>query len=244
VAREHRDLLVEALARRPVLTAPQQVSVAIEDLVLDGTLRPGDRLPSVEDLSRRVRVSVPTAHQALRQLRAHDVLTVARGRKGGYRVAEDAVDAVGRVRGGAVLGRPAATWPEGYAELLEVREVQDVLAARVAAVKRTDEELAALEAVLAEGEPRDLELSFDQDLRFHRALALCTHNPRIVEFTTTTTLALRRFPRVTDLRPADVVAGLDDVLTAVRASDPEAAGDAMRRHLRRSADFFGARSSG
>jgi DNA-binding FadR family transcriptional regulator len=236
------DDLDAALARRPVLTAPQQVSVAIEDLILDGTLRPGDRLPTVEVLSRRVRVSAPTAHQALQALRDQSVLVVVRGRNGGYRVAADAVDAIGRVRGGAVLGRPAAPSAEHYEELLQVREVQDVLAARVAAARRTDDDLRELERLLPRPLgvlPDDLDHAFDLDLRFHRLVALSTHNPRIVAFTTATTLALRHFPRATDVRPADVVHALDAVLDAIALGDGEAAAEAMGRHLRRSGQYFG-----
>jgi DNA-binding FadR family transcriptional regulator len=240
----HDDAVEAALAWRPVLTAPQQIAAAIEDLILEGTLRPGDRLPNVEAASERFGVSLPTAQRGLRALREAGVLTVALGRNGGYRVAADAVEAIGRIRGGALLGRPPVpplTADVGYAQLLVVRRVQDVLAAQVAAGCRTDADLELLEAVVPAAEKigDDLEAAFDLDLRFHRAIALCTHNPLIVRFTTATTLALRRFSHTTEgLGARDVVFGLDAVADAVRARDADAAGDAMRRHLHRSADFF------
>jgi DNA-binding FadR family transcriptional regulator len=95
-----------------------------------------------------------------------------------------------------------------------------------------------LESVLDGPEPLDAEHAFTLDLRFHRALAWCTHNPLIVGFTGATAIALRRFPRSPELAPQEIVAELDAVAHAVGSRDGGAAAQAMRRHLRRSADFF------
>jgi DNA-binding FadR family transcriptional regulator len=224
------------------LTAPQQITVAIEDLVLEGTLRPGDRLPSVEVVAERFGVSVPTALGGLGALREAGVLTVTRGRGGGHRVAHGAVEAIGRVRADGVLGRPAGVMRERYAQLLQVREAQEGLTARVAATERTTRDLDDLLGVLGTVPrtlPADTEAAFDLDLRFHRALGLCTHNPLIIRFTMTTTLMLRSYSRATaELTPTDVLYALDEIAFAVERRDPDGAAAAMRRHLRRSAAFF------
>jgi GntR family transcriptional regulator, transcriptional repressor for pyruvate dehydrogenase complex len=231
-----------AVALPPVLTAPQQIAAAIEDLVLDGSLRPGDRLPSVEVTARRFGVAMPTAHQALRALTEASVLTVARGRNGGYRVAAEAMDAIGRARAGEVLGRPATDprLPDVYHQLYEVREVQDVLAARVAALHRTDEDLAALTAVLAvEADELSIDDALEVDLEFHLQLARCTRNPLIVRYTSATVLTLRRYRGDPEaVAPAEALAHLDEVLEAVRRQDATRAAEAMRRHLGRSSDFY------
>lgn len=232
----------EVLGHRVVLSAPQQICASIEELVLDGTLRAGDRLPRIDHMAERFGVSAPTAHRALHTLREAGILTATRGRNGGYRVTPAALDAIDARRGApaGALCAGSAIVPEtlGYAQLLEVRQVQDVLAARAAASHRTEADLGALEAVLAPGLPTDPEEAFALDLRFHRALAQCTHNPLIVGFTGATAVALRRFPRSRDLAPTDIVAGLDGVAHAIRGRDGNAAARAMRRHLRRSVDFF------
>ncbi|MCW3016970.1 MAG: GntR domain protein [Solirubrobacterales bacterium] len=228
------DYMSVTFGRRTVLSAPQQICASIEALVLDGTLRPGDRLPRVDLMAERFGVSAPTAHRALRSLREAGVLAATRGRNGGYRVTSAALDAID-AGGEEWLAVPTSV---GYAQLLEVREVQDVLTARAAAAKRTEADIDALEAVLPSTLPADPEVAFALDLRFHRSLAQCTHNPVIVGFTGATALALRRFPRSSELAPAEIVAELDGVASAIRRRDGNAAAQAMRRHLRRSADFF------
>ena len=62
-----------------VLTAPQQVAAAIKQEILEGALRPGDRLPSEEDLARLFGVSRPTVRAGLQSLCASHVLVVQRG---------------------------------------------------------------------------------------------------------------------------------------------------------------------
>lgn len=241
-SRYSADYMGEVLGHRVVLSAPQQICASIEELVLDGTLRAGDRLPRIDLMAERFGVSAPTAHRALHTLREAGILTATLGRNGGYRVTAAALDAIDAGRGGgraAGVGGPAPVPTDlEYAQLLEVRQVQDVLAARAAASHRTTEDLGALEAVLPSALPADPEEAFAIDLRFHRALAQCTHNPLIVGFTGATALALRRFPRSRDLAPTDIVAELDGVARAIRRHDGNAAATAMGRHLRRSVDFF------
>lgn len=228
-----------ALAQRRVLTAPQQICVSLEELILDGTLRPGDRLPRVDRMAESMCVCVPTANRALRAMREAGVLSVLRGRNGGYRVTEEAPRLLGSTRAGiGVQGHDGVTL-HCYRQMLEVREVQDAYAARAAAENRTEEDLAELSGLLPDALPEDLEQLFDLDQRFHRTLAQCTHNPLIIRLTGTTALALRRFSRTLGgLSPADILAGLDEVVCAVRGRDGSAAATAMRGHLRRSTEFF------
>lgn len=240
VTRCAADYLGDALAERPVLSAPQQLRARIEDLVLDGTLVPGDALPRVDEIADRFGVSVPTAQIALRGLRADGALTVSRGRHGGYRLTRDAI-AVARDGQRRAAARHGRTGPVDYAALHQLRASQDVLTARFAATQRTDRQLGALTSALpaAVGEPGDIEQAFALDLHFHRVLAECTRDAFLVRATRETVKAMRSFDRgASAVRPADVVAGLVGVVDAVDRRDPAAAAHAMRRHLRRSPEFF------
>jgi DNA-binding transcriptional regulator YhcF (GntR family) len=49
-------------------TLPQRVYTELRQLIEDGTLKPGDKLPSTQELARRWDASAPTIHKAMRQL--------------------------------------------------------------------------------------------------------------------------------------------------------------------------------
>src|SRR5579884_2014027 len=71
-----------------VLSAPQQVAAAVKRDILEGTLKPGDKLPPEDELVRLFGVSRPTIRAGLQELCAAQILTVQRGRNGGYRVGD------------------------------------------------------------------------------------------------------------------------------------------------------------
>src|SRR5262249_5116108 len=71
---------------QPVLSATRQIAAAIKHDILQGVLKPGDKLPSEDELARLFGVSRPTVRAGLQELRAAEILDVQRGPKGGYRV--------------------------------------------------------------------------------------------------------------------------------------------------------------
>jgi DNA-binding transcriptional ArsR family regulator len=69
------------LPARPVRSAPEQISSAVREWILDGTLSAGDRLPSEEQMATMFGVSRPTVREALRELRSAHLLSSSRGRR-------------------------------------------------------------------------------------------------------------------------------------------------------------------
>ncbi len=117
---------------RRVESAPEQIGRAVKEWILDGTLRPGDRLPTEEQMTTLFGVSRPTIREALRELRAAHVLTSGRGRTGGYRVAEVSVRTLGASVAEAIsLSLQMQTLT--YAQLFEVRVALELQAAGAAA---------------------------------------------------------------------------------------------------------------
>jgi GntR family transcriptional repressor for pyruvate dehydrogenase complex len=223
-----------------VLTLPEQIVASIRESILDGSLGPGDRLPSEQAMAAMFGCSRPTVREAMRTLRADHILTSARGRGGGYRVAELSLQALG-ASVGEVISLSLGMKTLDYAQLFAVRFDLELRSAATAATERTDADLEALRATL----PKDtadlpVEAALSADVSFHRALAEASHNPLLVGFAGATATAFRRFSEeVQEVDPPRVLDGTREVVEAVAAQDPEAAREAMRRHLAYFSRYFG-----
>jgi DNA-binding FadR family transcriptional regulator len=223
-----------------VQTLPQQIAASIRDSILDGSLGPGDRLPSEEGMAEMYGCSRPTVREALGTLRADGVLTSARGRGGGYRVAELSPAALGAAVG-EVISLSLGMKTLDYGQLFAVRFDLELRSAATAAQVRTDADLETLRAVLpADPDEIPVEAAIAADVAFHRALAEASHNPLLIGFAGATATAFRRFSEeVQEVDPPRVLDGLQEVVTAVAASDPDAAREAMRHHLAYFSRYFG-----
>ncbi len=222
-----------------VQTLPQQIAASIRESILDGSLGPGDRLPSEEAMAEMFGCSRPTVREALRTLRADDVLTAARGRGGGYRVAELSPATLG-ASVGEVISLSLETKALDYGQLFAVRFDLELRSAATAAQMRTAADLEALRATLPD-DPGALpvEAAIAADVAFHRALAEASHNPLLIGFAGATATAFRRFSEeVQGVDPPKVLDGTTQVVTAVAAQDPAAAREAMRAHLAYFSRYF------
>ena len=86
----------------------------VEELILQGVLRPGDRLPSERDLAKKVDVSRPILRDALKTLEERGLLATRHG--GGTFVA----DVIGTVFSDAVV-ELVRRHPPAIADYLEYR---------------------------------------------------------------------------------------------------------------------------
>ncbi|WP_321448996.1 FadR/GntR family transcriptional regulator [uncultured Cohaesibacter sp.] len=213
----------------------------IEQMIAERSLKPGDRLPTVQDLSRRLGVSLSVVREAIASLRAGGVLHTRRG--AGIFVAEpSAIDNRGLFFGDL-------SQISSVVEILELRLAVEVEAAGLAAERhsmaqesRIYEAYEAIEAVMELGGTGETE-----DSLFHIAIAEATNNRRFVDFLTQ--LGNAMIPR-NKLRPLPAshqehiayLAQLQDehrvILDAISGKDPEAARNAMRAHLSLSRDRY------
>lgn len=111
----------------------------IEKLILEGVLRPGERLLSERDLAERLSVSRPSLREALEMLVARGLLETGRG---GTFVAQFL----------SPLMKPLASLmqdkPEVAADYFEFRRIQEIHAARLAAERATDADRQAIRQCL------------------------------------------------------------------------------------------------
>jgi GntR family transcriptional regulator, transcriptional repressor for pyruvate dehydrogenase complex len=222
-----------------VLTAPQQVAAAIKREILEGVLKPGDRLPPEPELAHLFGVSRPTVRAGLHELCAAQILVVQRGRNGGYRVSDLSLDTLEtNVVEFISLSLVVRTLTPD--QFLDVRVWHEMLCAEMAARRRPPEALARLEQLCAQVEQTtDPRRAFELDLQFHRALAEATRNPLILSFEGAMIAVLHRL--ISDpgqTTPLQTLGGIAEIVDAVRLQDADEARAAMRRHLQASMNHF------
>ena len=228
-----------------ILSAPRQVAAAIKREILQGALKPGDRLPSEERLAELFGVSRPTVRAALQELSAAGTVVVRRGRGGGYRVSTFSLDTLTTAVTeylAVSLDVESLTPPQ----FLEVRRELELLSADAAARRCSAEHLERLEeldgrirAIIDGAVPQDARAAFELDLEFHRALAGAADNPLLVSFEGAMIVVLHHlFGSGVSVPPKRALGDVRDVIDAVRRRDPAAARDAMARHLTHSVDHL------
>lgn len=146
-----------------------QVVRQILDLVARGELADGQKLPAERVLASTLGVSRASIRQALTALEVMGVIEVRHG-SGIY---------VGSRSDPAVADMITAA--PGPLEILEARLVAEPGVARIAAARRTDDDIEAIETLVEEMRT-ELAMGLDgwqPDWGFHEAVALATHNPSL-----------------------------------------------------------------
>ncbi|WP_179775796.1 FadR/GntR family transcriptional regulator [Amycolatopsis endophytica] len=157
--------------------AYERIVEQIEQAVLTGRLRPGERLPGERDLMARFGVSRSTIREALRVLQAGGVI---RSRPGDPRGPE--VLAASPASLEKSLDRLARAETLGLAELVQFRMVLEGSAYRLAAELRAEDDLSEMRAALeAMASSLDDYESFSRaDVEFHDVVARAGRNSLIV----------------------------------------------------------------
>lgn len=212
------------------LPAYQQVSDRLRDDIVDGRVLPGERLPGEADLCERFGVSRSTIREAIRLLEARRLVVTTRGTTGGTFVAEPDPDGLeADLQFG--LGLLAATERVSVREIVEARELLEAPACALAALRRTDEQVAEL---------RELVDHEDHEL-FHLAILDMSGNELVGALTRPLYGALRHRVRREDAPAAfwqRVAEAHLRILAAIEAGDSEAAEREMRDHLRTLTPFY------
>ncbi len=143
----------------------------IKAMIVSGELRPGSRLPKEADLAERLGLSRNSLREAVKALSLIRVLDVRQG--DGTYVTSLEPDLLLDVLGFAVDFHQDDT----VLEFLEVRRILEPAAAAMAARAMSDEDIAALGAVLESlRDDATLDELIDNDLRFHRGIAAGSGN--------------------------------------------------------------------
>ena len=203
----------------------EQVAEQITAWIAENGLRPGDRIPPERELATRLGVSRATLSQALVALEVIGVVAVRHGdgtvvtRAGSGRIVE-------AIRAHA----------DRLPEIIDTRDALETKIAALAASRRTEEDLARIDAALS-AMAADVEAGgrgVAGDEQFHGAVTAAAHS----------LLLARLMDEIGDLvgetrleslsqpdRPRASLAGHREIAEAIRARDPLGAARAMHAHV-------------
>jgi len=153
----------------------EQIIKQIQDQILQGSLRPGDQLPSERELADRFGVSRTAVREAVKALQEKGLVEIQVG-KGTF--ITDGVDGMSQVM------RDSLNWiveigsKNGMFDLVQIREVLEPGIAEIAAQKATAKEIEAMQHAVQvmDSSMNDADLFVEADLEFHMALARATQN--------------------------------------------------------------------
>ncbi|WP_258348858.1 FadR/GntR family transcriptional regulator [Saccharopolyspora gregorii] len=213
---------------------PGQVIAQVQDLIRRGEWPVGTKLPPETQLARDMGVGHSTVREALRAMAHFGMLETRPGSGTFVRADSDLAASLSR--------RISADALKG----LEARNSLERDAARLATLRRTDDDLAALREHLhaqhAAYDDGDADRYAEADVEFHRALVAAAHNSVLDELYAGLTVVLRRTigSAVAELQHehSHLHASHVDLVDAVERRDATAADRAVGEHLALAEDLF------
>ncbi|MET0854764.1 MAG: GntR family transcriptional regulator [Microterricola sp.] len=196
----------------------EQAVLVLRARIISGDLIPGERLTE-KQLCAYLDVSRTVVREALRQLESERLV--------------DIVPNIGPIV--RVLS------PEEATNLYEIREALEPTAARLAALRASDDEILALEQVLLRireclGSSTDDVVQMKNS--FYRELITAAHNPAIGEMLANVQARISQLRRLTlssSGRTLEMYAELEEIVAAIRAKDPDLAQLKAELHVRKAA---------
>lgn len=204
----------------------------LKTLILDGKLKPGDKLSSERELCSELGVSRTAVREAKRALITMGLLE-ARPGEGTFVRSPLFADSVEVSNWEALLGE------ESVSHLIEARRILEMSSAGLAAERLTPEEGEAIQQTLEDiqvaVETEDDEAFLAADLAFHTTIARATHNAVLVQMTQVIRAPLRNFIKaVVNNVEGYALATVNrhqEITDAIIAGDTNGAREAMDRHL-------------
>jgi GntR family transcriptional repressor for pyruvate dehydrogenase complex len=219
------DPSLQPIARTPLY---EQVVDRLRAFIELHELKPGDRLMSERDLAVRLGVSRASVRQALTALKVLGLVEIKHG------------DGVYLLRSSQEIIPSLASEIVGsefdHAVIWEVREAIEVQAARLAARRRTDDDLIVMRNALEEmeGSISGGGDGVEGDANFHRAVVAAAHNALLQQLVVQLADAIDRTSEASLTYPGRPSISLErhrTILEAIAGGDEEAASAQMREHV-------------
>lgn len=209
-----------------------RVAHHLMDHIRVNRLASGSRLPSEVRLSADLKISRGIVREAYRALRSAGILEISNGRS----------PRVGALRSTSLihlLQHALATQQASAEQALDLRAAIEVRAAELAAEKHTAHDIEVLSRAVRgmKRARRDIDAFVQHDVRFHECLGNATGNPLFQLISSALGEAMAASARAGLESRSDqaqvmrVVDSHQEIVDAIAASDPRAAGACMERHF-------------
>lgn len=154
---------------------PMQVIEELRQVIITNKLKPGDTIPTENELIESLNVSKSSVREAIKMLEAVGVVEIKRGC--GTILSESSSKGFVNVLFYQLLMQTGTK-----KELANFRKMIEIAYTEMAALTITDIEIEELEKNLIEFETKVLnkEISSDDDIQFHRLILRATHNSFII----------------------------------------------------------------
>ena len=202
----------------------------LKQLITTGQLKPGDRLPAERVLAEKLGVGRSYVREAIRKLEFFGLLKTSP--QSGTYVSGYSIKMIE-----GVLTDIINFNKDDFSALIEARYYMEINAARLAALRRTDEDLELLRAAVADYDNKvnSQQDAVQEDMFIHLRIANATKNS-VFE-----SMLLMLLPDIIkniienkvcgDNRGVQAVAEHHEILQAIENQDADAAGAAMAAHL-------------
>lgn len=212
-------------------TLQKGVIIKIRDLINYKNLEPGDKLPSERTLSEKFGVTRSTIREAIQKLEFYGLLNSIP--QSGTFVADIGVIAMnGMIEDILRLEDP------DFKSLVETRILLELKTVRLAALRRTDEDLKQMKDALDaySNKVRNGEDAVQEDLLFHLAIAKASGNSSMNTFMLMITPEIiTNFQKYHVCDDTTAFLGIEEhtnIYEAVRAGEPQLAKQKMKEHFK------------
>lgn len=218
-------------------TASSEVSAQIKEMIRQGQLQPGDRLPPERELAEILGVSRTTLREALRSLSAIGMISIRQG-EGSF---VEHFKLEGILEPLSVLFHLEGD-ESGIRSFSEVRVILEVETAALAAKRADAEDIRIIDECVASmvEEVRNGGVGDIADADFHLALAKASKNPLILRLMETITDLMKHTYQASRKQLfldqgtlEEIYNSHSEVAEAIRMKKPQIARQRMKDHLKR-----------
>lgn len=208
----------------------EEVVDQLSHAVHTGVYEVGARLPTIDELARAMAISKPTVGEAVRVLTRAGVHNVKRGASGGIVVAASSIPP-------SIIKLSSRRLSRDMRELVEARRPVEMELARLAALRATAIEVAAMRAGRDLGETAQGDFSqwLFGNFKFHDAIGRAARSDllfhMLAEIYKELAMLVEGWTPRDRTNPHATIAEHQEILAAIEQHDPNLARDAMDTHL-------------